>query len=104
MHVVGQSIIAVQRKARNPEVDKPNWKVRNHDNGFIFVRGGFTAPDAVLEEARRAIKALGLDFGAVDIIWNDKQGKAFVLEVNTAPGLEGQTIEDYAEGFRRLFN
>jgi glutathione synthase/RimK-type ligase-like ATP-grasp enzyme len=42
--------------------------------------------------------ALGLDFGAVDIIQDDG-GNFYVLEVNTAPGLEGQTIKSYAEGF-----
>jgi len=102
VHVIGQSIIAIQRKARRLEVENPNWQVRNHDNGFVFVREGFTAPQSVSEQARMAIAALGLDFGAVDIIWNEQKGKAYVLEVNTAPGLEGQTIADYAEGFRRL--
>jgi D-alanine-D-alanine ligase-like ATP-grasp enzyme len=76
--------------------------VRNHDNGFIFVRNDVKAPSSVEEQAVRAIKALGLDFGAVDIIWNDKQQKAYVLEVNTAPGLEGSTVDDYARGFRNL--
>lgn len=102
LHVVGQSIIAVQRKARDTSVENPNWKVRNHANGFIFVRGGVTAPDLVRREALNAIQQLGLDFGAVDVIWNNKQKRAYVLEVNTAPGLEGQTIEDYANAFRQL--
>jgi glutathione synthase/RimK-type ligase-like ATP-grasp enzyme len=102
VHVVGKQIVLVQRKARNPNCDNPNWKVRNHDNGFIFVRNDVKAPSSVEEQAVRAIKALGLDFGAVDIIWNDKQQKAYVLEVNTAPGLEGSTVDDYARGFRNL--
>lgn len=102
LHVVGQSIIAVQRKARDTSVENPNWKVRNHANGFIFVRGGVEAPQPVKEQALLAIQALGLDFGAVDVIWNAKQKRAYVLEVNTAPGLEGQTINDYATAFGQL--
>lgn len=102
VHVVGERVVLVQRKARNPECDNPNWKVRNHANGFIFVRNDVQAPGEVTDQAVRAVRALGLDFGAVDIIWNDRQQKAFVLEVNTAPGLEGSTVDDYAQGFRTL--
>lgn len=104
VHVIGKSIIAVQRKARDRENPNPNWQVRNHKNGFIFIREGFETPPAVLEQAPRATEALGLDFGAVDIIWNAKQQRAYVLEVNTAPGLEGRTIDDYANGFRNLLS
>jgi glutathione synthase/RimK-type ligase-like ATP-grasp enzyme len=102
VHVVGKRVVLVQRKARDPRCDNPNWKVRNHGNGFIFVRNDVQAPSSVEEQAIRAVQALGLDFGAVDIIWNEKQAKPYVLEVNTAPGLEGSTIEDYATGFKQL--
>ena len=47
------------------------------------------------------LKELGLDFGAVDVIWNEHESKAYVLEINTAPGLEGSTVEDYKEFFNR---
>ena len=102
VHLVGERVVLVQRKARNPSCNNPNWKVRNHGNGFIFVRNDVQAPASVEEQARLAVTALGLDFGAVDIIWNEKENRAYVLEVNTAPGLEGSTIDDYAEGFRNF--
>jgi hypothetical protein len=95
-------VIAVQRKARRhdtPDADV-NWQVRNHDNGFVFVRGGVNPPADVLGAARSALLASGLDFGAVDVIYNEQQEKAYVLEINTAPGLEGQTIADYAAFFK----
>ena len=96
------TIIAVQRKARRKDVpdEAVNWQVRNHKNGFIFAREGFTVPDSVLGVCKSALLASGLDFGAVDVIYNAKEGKAYVLEINTAPGLEGQTIADYAQFFR----
>jgi glutathione synthase/RimK-type ligase-like ATP-grasp enzyme len=104
IHASADRIIAVQRKARR--LDTPdsevNWQVRNHANGFVFVRDNVDPPESVLSEARGAVTALGLDFGAVDVIFNEHEGKAYVLEVNTAPGLEGQTIEDYATFFRSL--
>jgi hypothetical protein len=44
------------------------------------------APANVREQARKAVKALGLDFGGVDIV-EDMEGKAYILEVNTGPAL-----------------
>lgn len=96
------AIIAVQRKARNRAVpdEEVNWQVRNHNNGFVFVRGDVAPDPSVLAVARTALVESELDFGAVDVIWNERNQQALVLEINTAPGLEGQTIEDYANFFR----
>jgi D-alanine-D-alanine ligase-like ATP-grasp enzyme len=43
-----------------------------------------------------------LDFGAVDVIYNRAQDKAYVLEVNTAPGLEGSTLDNYVEAIQKV--
>lgn len=93
--------IAIQRKARKSDVpdNEVNWQVRNHQNGFVYVRNNIDPPSAVVAAAHRALRVSGLDFGAVDVIWNSNKGKAYVLEINTAPGIEGQTIEDYAKFF-----
>jgi glutathione synthase/RimK-type ligase-like ATP-grasp enzyme len=98
------SCISEQRKARSLDVplERVNWKVRNHNNGFVFVREDCNPPDSVRIAAVEAIKATGLDFGAVDVIYNAKEDRAYVLEINTAPGLEGQTIEDYRSFFNQL--
>lgn len=98
------TVISVQRKARRHDTpdDQVNWQVRNHSNGFVFVRNNVTPPPSVLEVAERALLRTGLDFGAVDVIWNEQQGRALVLEVNTAPGLEGQTVTDYVDFFKGL--
>lgn len=96
------TVIATQRKARRSGEANVNWQVRNLANGFVFVRGGFSAPTAVTEAAIEGLRATSLDFGAVDVIWNAQQQRAYVLEVNTAPGLEGQTVTDYANYFRSI--
>jgi len=107
VHVFRNEVIHVQRKARNKDVedDKVNWQIRNHANGFIFAHGQEAlgnVPADVLEQAKLSVVGCGLDFGAVDVIWNDKQQKAYVLEVNTAPGLTGATLDKYAEAFKEL--
>ena len=54
-------------------------------------------PAAVVEAAQRAADLLNLQLCAVDVMV-DGVGKPFVLEANTAPGLERQkTIRKFAE-------
>lgn len=51
--------------------------------------------------AKKAVKALGLDFGAVDILVTDDA--AYVLEVNAAPGLGGTMPKLYAKVFKEWY-
>lgn len=55
----------------------------------------------VRNAAKQAVKALGLDFGAVDILANDDQ--AWVLEVNSAPGIGGSMPRVYAQKFEEWY-
>lgn len=101
VHVFGGQVVDVQRKARNPAIpdDQVNWQVRNHDNGFIYVRDEQVEniSRGVLTNALNAVKMVGLDFGAVDIIYNEKRNLSHVLEINTAPGLTGATLDGYKQ-------
>jgi D-alanine-D-alanine ligase-like ATP-grasp enzyme len=56
-------------------------------------------PAGLRELGVAAVAAVGLDFGAVDIIWNQTQDRCYVLEINTAPGLCNTTCQKYAEAF-----
>lgn len=101
VHVFNGEVLDVQRKARRRDVadEDVNWKVRNNVNGFIFARNGDALGDVpadVLKQATDAVTSLGLDFGAADVIFNERSSLAFVLEVNTAPGLVGTTLTNYA--------
>jgi glutathione synthase/RimK-type ligase-like ATP-grasp enzyme len=88
--------IAVQKKAKRLDVQEVNYRIRNHGNGFVFVRHDIHTPASVLDVARKVLQITDLDFGAVDVVYNEHYDRAYVLEINTAPGLEGQTITDYA--------
>lgn len=104
LHVFRDKVFFIQQKKRNKDIpdDKVNWKVRNHGNGFIYAHKDVDVPEKAKEQAIMAIKTLGLDFGAVDIIYNKKQDRFYVLEVNTACGLEGTTLEKYVEVFKEF--
>lgn len=100
IHVFQGNVIFQQRKARKKDVpdDEVNWKVRNLAGGFIFANVDVVAPDAVRNQAVAAVQCLGLDFGAVDVLWTHA-GEAYVCEVNTACGLSGTTLTKYSEAF-----
>jgi len=97
----------IQQKRRNFQVDNPDWKVRNYENGFIYSVENVT--DTVADIRRLAIVASGgLDFGAVDImiasrsdynqnILNIEEDSAIALEVNTAPGIISPTVLGFYE-------
>lgn len=109
LHVVRGEVVDVQRKVKDPNRDVKDWKVRSHDNGFIFVRNNDEGKSyreivepTVRDNAIKAVQALGLDFGACDVIYNNKRKAAYVLEVNCAPGLEGETVNTYAKALAAL--
>lgn len=104
-HVVNGQVIDIQQKVRKRNATgERNFYIRNTANGFVFCRGGITPPSDGERESVSAVMALGLDFGAVDVIWNERQNKSFVLEVNTAPGIEGTTVQRYKEALSALCN
>lgn len=103
VHVTARyGILDVQekRKRTGAVVDDVTRYIRSHDNHWVFCRDGVNCPAVVLEAAEQAIHVLGLDFGAVDVGWHPQDGMA-IYEVNTAPGIEGQTLANYTNVFRR---
>lgn len=98
VHVFNGQVLDVSEKRKLRRENRPehfDGYIRNHANGWIFARDGVVRPDDLAGVAVAACAALGLDFGAVDVIWNEKENKCYVLEVNTAPGLEGTTLTNY---------
>ena len=103
IHVFQGKVIFQQRKARKKDVpdEEVNWKIRNHGNGFIFAHQGVDVALGGVNAAVAAVQALGLDFGAVDLI-RTKDNQFYVLEVNTACGMEGETLNRYKEAFENV--
>lgn len=81
-----------------------NDLIRTRANGWVFcVTSPFldNKPELkhqIVDAAHRAIDALSLDYGAVDILV--KQGKLYVIEVNTAPALKATSVQQF---YRDLF-
>jgi glutathione synthase/RimK-type ligase-like ATP-grasp enzyme len=101
VHVVnGEAIDVVQKKKKAGHNGGDN-RIRNTNNGYVFCRNNITVPQTVIDNAINAVKFYGLDFGAADVIYNEHHSKAYVLEINTAPGIEGTTVQKYKEAFEQ---
>jgi glutathione synthase/RimK-type ligase-like ATP-grasp enzyme len=104
VHVFNGEVIAYVKKRRHLE-DEPTElesRIRNHSNGWIFTRENLKRLERVEDMAIQAVKALGLDFGAVDIV-RGQDNTCYVLEVNTACGLEGTTLENYKQAILKHY-
>lgn len=97
VHVFKNQVIDLQEKRRSSNSPDSDFLIRNHANGFVFCRDNISEPTDLRSTAIQAVSALGLDFGAVDIIYNAHYDKCYALEVNTAPGLEGTTLQSYSK-------
>ena len=98
VHVLDGEVIDFAQRKRSRSVDDVDWRIRSRPNGWIMAREDVTLPESVREAALLATKAINLDFGAVDVL-HTASDKAYVLEVNSAPGLEGTTLESYCDAF-----
>jgi glutathione synthase/RimK-type ligase-like ATP-grasp enzyme len=104
VHVIDEHAVDVQQKRTRSGTTGNCHKIRNAANGWVFCRENVEVYEDVISQAVSAVRALGLDFGAVDVGWTEKHRVATVYEVNTAPGLEGTTLERYTEGLKSLIN
>lgn len=89
----------IQKKTAKADTVNPNFKIRNAENGFVFQQNGFDTPKAVYDLSLSFMKDYfpEIDFVALDVIFSKKEDRAWVLEGNTAPGLQGKTVQVYAD-------
>lgn len=108
VHFFGDKLLDVQQKLLRKfddngtpiERDHVDFRVRNLQNGFVFARNDIKPPADVITQAKKAFGISSLDFGCVDVLYNEVEGQAYVLEINTAPGLMGTTLEKYKDAFK----
>ena len=82
-HIVCGEVISLAEKC---DGEKKDCYCRNLKHGWIFKeRKPERVHSDVIPLSKKAVKALGLHFGAVDVIIS--KGEAYLLEVNTAPGI-----------------
>ena len=97
VHVYKDQIVAVLEKRKKKGLDNVDSRIRNTANGYVFCRDGVVEPEGLRELALKASKVTNSDFKGVDIGYNEKLNQLFCIEVNSAPGMEGSTINQYIE-------
>ena len=103
VHIFKGEVLDVQKKKRKLGFNGSSSGIRNHSSGWIYARTDVAIPDMLCPIAIQAVELLGLDFGAVDIGHKVNDNKFFVFEVNTAPGLEGSTLDKYTKAIYNYY-
>lgn len=97
VHVFEDKVVSVLEKRKKKGFDGVDHKVRNTANGYVFCRQDVVEPEGIRELALKAAKVTNSAFKGVDIGYNELKKELFVIEVNSAPGMQGTTVIDYAK-------
>lgn len=98
VHIFQQTVVAVTEKKRRKEFDGVrDTKIRNLANGYVFVQNVENEPEGLRELALKASEVSSSDFRGVDVGYNEKKDELFIIEVNSAPGIQGSNINAYAK-------
>jgi len=81
-----------------PQERNDGLPIRNTQTGWKYDHN-FEPPSVAVELARRAVRTLAYLWGAVDFL-EDEGGPSYVLEVNTAPGMDETTAEAYGDAIK----
>lgn len=94
VHVAFGKSIKLAEKIGGDEI------VKNFEHGSVFMYPQFNHKKTLRKIAKQAVMSLGLDFGAVDVIYKNK--RFYVLEVNTAPALTSNSdvLDRYVRAFK----
>lgn len=98
VHIFKDKVVMVCEKKRKKDFNgERDTKIRNLANGYVFTQSVENEPNGLRELALKAAAVSQSDFRGVDIGYNEKNDELFVIEVNSAPGIQGSNINRYIE-------
>lgn len=101
VHVLPDGSVSVRQKRKRNGIEVSDYRIRNHAGGYVFAHELSYLPEDLVSVAMQATRALDLDFAALDILYNHRDNQCYVIECNSAPGLDNSSARMYAEAFRR---
>lgn len=99
VHIFNDDVIRVQQKKRKTGATINN-QIRNSSGGWVFATENVHLPSDILHGLLSLAGVFELDLCAFDVIFNEYQNKYYVLEANTAPGIEGTSVRIYGNAIR----
>jgi glutathione synthase/RimK-type ligase-like ATP-grasp enzyme len=97
VHVFKDKVVHILEKKKRNGSETLCTKVRNLANGWVFCSEIQNIPEGIEELALKARAVTKSDFVGVDIGYNEKKNFLFVIECNSAPGIEGTNVTRYVE-------
>lgn len=98
--VKGASSSLIKQKLK--KTGESHSKIQNLDNGYVYGSVNHELSPVVVETAAKVAQAFDMDFGAIDIVWNKHYNKAYVLEINSAPGMVDSTADYFVNTFKSV--
>lgn len=100
VHVLGGNFIKIFKKIiTTPGVEEAEYPIRNVASGYHYARKEMHKENfkvlRQLEEKLREVFPTG--FYGLDVGWDVINKRYFIIEANSAPGLNTQTVKMYAE-------
>lgn len=106
VHVFGDEVLGVYEKVPNEGEISESSIMKDHNSKFV--RCNMSMRLRCNDEAQamciKAVQALGLDFGGVDVIRERDTGKFYVVEVNSSPSLNNVNLNRYVDKFVEFIN
>ncbi len=88
-------VVNVREKRRKKGFEGGEARIRNAENGYVYCLPRGRIPPDILTTAILASRVTDSDIVGVDVAYNAHTDEHFIIEVNSAPSLEGVTVEDY---------
>jgi hypothetical protein len=98
VHIFKDKVVAITEKRKRAGFEgQRDTKIRNLANGYVFCQTVDNLPVGIEALALHAAAVSPSDFCGVDLGYNEKNNDLFVIEVNSAPGIQGSNINAYVE-------
>lgn len=93
-------VVCVREKRLRAGYERPegqDYRVRSHDNGYVFCEPLVPISDEAIAMCVKASAITKSDIVGVDLAYHKTSDYYFLLEVNSAPGMQGDTIDRYVK-------
>jgi D-alanine-D-alanine ligase-like ATP-grasp enzyme len=105
VHVFKGKPLVILEKKKKKDWDGPTSKyIFNTENGYVFCQHDLdiaqSLNNAIQILAQQSSGVNNSDFQGVDIGYCSKKNNLFVIEVNSAPGIEGSNVGRYCDAIQ----